>query len=214
MSKDNKRALIITSIVTILPVFIGVFFWNRLPDMMATHFGTNGEADGYSSKAFAVFGLPLILLAVEWICALFMSKDPKKQNIGSKVFAFVLWLIPVTSLAVAAIMYSYNLGCKMDITLVVAVLIGVLFIVVGNYLPKTGQNHTFGIRVPWTLASEDNWNRTHKFAGSLWVIGGMITVILALTGIVKAAWLIAIFLVLALAPCIYSYLLHVKHKAQ
>ena len=63
MLKDNKKTLIITSILTILPILIGVFFWNRLPDVMATHFGANNEANGFTSKAFAVFGLPLILLA-------------------------------------------------------------------------------------------------------------------------------------------------------
>ena len=65
MLKENKRTLIITSIVTILPILIGVFLWNRLPDVMATHFGINNEANGFSSKVFAVFGLPLLLLALE-----------------------------------------------------------------------------------------------------------------------------------------------------
>ncbi len=63
MLKTNKKALIITSIVTILPVLIGIIYWNRLPDVMATHFGMNNEANGFSSKAFAVFGVPAVLLA-------------------------------------------------------------------------------------------------------------------------------------------------------
>ena len=65
MMKANKKTLIITSIVTILPVLIGIICWNRLPEVMATHFGFNNEANGFSSKAFAVFGLPLILLKAE-----------------------------------------------------------------------------------------------------------------------------------------------------
>ena len=212
MLKDNKKTLIITSILTILPILVGVFFWNRLPDVMATHFGTNNEANGFTSKAFAVFGLPLILLAVEWFGALVTSHDPKKQNISPKMFAFVLWIIPVVSLLGAATIYPYNLGYQMDITFIAELLIGVIFIVVGNYLPKARQNYTIGIKIPWTLANEENWNRTHRLAGYLWVIGGILMVIAALTGIAKTQWMIAIFFILAIVPFVYSYWLHVKRN--
>ena len=210
MLKDNKKTLIITSILTILPILVGVFFWNRLPDVMATHFGTNNEANGFTSKAFAVFGLPLILLAVEWFGALVTSHDPKKQNISPKMFAFVLWIIPVVSLLGAATIYPYNLGYQMDITFIAELLIGIIFIVVGNYLPKARQNYTIGIKIPWTLANEENWNRTHRMAGYLWVIGGILMVIAALTGIAKTQWMIAVFFILAIVPFVYSYWLHVK----
>ena len=212
MLKEHKRTLIITSVVTILPVLIGVFFWNRLPDVMATHFGANNEADGFSSKVLAVFGLPLILVALEWFGALVMSHDPKKQNISPKMFAFALWIIPAVSLFAAATIYPYNLGYQMDITFFAELLIGAIFIVVGNYLPKARQNYTIGIRIPWTLANEENWNRTHRLAGYLWMIGGILMVIAALTGIVKAQWMLAIFFVLVLVPFAYSYWLHVKRN--
>ena len=210
MLKEHKRTLIITSVVTVLPVLIGVFFWNRLPDVMATHFGANNKADGYSSKVLAVFGLPLILVALEWFGALVMSHDPKKQNISPKLFAFALWIIPAVSLFAAATIYPYNLGYQMDITFFAELLIGVVFIVVGNYLPKARQNYTIGIKIPWTLANEENWNRTHRLAGYLWMIGGILMVIAALTGIVKAQWMLAIFFVLVLIPFGYSYWLYVK----
>ena len=212
MLKDNKKTLIITSILTILPILIGVFFWNRLPDVMATHFGANNEANGFSSKVFAVFGLPLLLLALEWFGALVTSHDPKKQNISPKMFAFVLWIVPVVSLIGAATIYPYNLGYQIDITFIAELLLGVIFIVVGNYLPKARQNYTIGIKIPWTLANEENWNRTHRLAGYLWVIGGILMVIAALTGIAKTQWMIAVFFVLAIVPYVYSYWLHVKQN--
>ena len=95
MMKANKKTLIITSIVTMLPVLIGIICWNRLPDVMATHFGFNNEANGFSSKAFAVFGLPLILLAVLWVGAFVTAHDPKRQNISPKMFSLMLWIAPV-----------------------------------------------------------------------------------------------------------------------
>ena len=212
MMKANKKTLIVTSIVTVLPMLIGLFFWNRLPDRMATHFGINNEADGFSSKAVAVFGIPLFCLVLLWLGAFITSKDPRKQNISPKMFSFVLWLVPIISLFGAATIYPYNLGYQMDITFVAELLMGVMFVVVGNYLPKARQNYTIGIRIPWTLANEGNWNRTHRFAGYLWVVGGLFMIFLALTGAGKTFWpLMVLFPVIVLAPCVYSFLLHTNH---
>ena len=178
MLKANRKTLIIASIVTILPVLIGIICWNRLPDVMATHFGMNNEANGFSSKAFAVFGIPAILLAVLWLGAFVTSNDPKRQNISPKMFSLVVWIAPVTSLVVAAILYPVNLGYELDITFFSELLFGVMFIIIGTYLPKARQNYTIGIRVPWTLANEENWNRTHRLAGTLWIICGILMIII------------------------------------
>ena len=210
MLKTNRKTLIITSIVTILPVLIGIICWNRLPDVMATHFGMNNEANGFSSKAFAVFGIPVILLAVLWFGALVTSHDPKRQNISSKMFSLVVWIAPVTSLVVAAILYPVNLGYALDITFFVELLSGVMFIIIGTYLPKARQNYTIGIRVPWTLANEENWNRTHRVAGTLWIICGILMTIIRLTRLAPVQWFVGILLIMVLVPCIYSYWLHAK----
>ena len=114
MLKANKKTLIIASIVTIMPLFIGLLFWNRLPDVMATHFGMDNEANGWSSKVFAVFGLPLFLVAMEWIMAAVTSQDPRRQNISPKLFTLILWIIPVVSIVCGAAIYTYNLGMRTD----------------------------------------------------------------------------------------------------
>ena len=210
MLKANKKSLIIASIVTILPVLIGIICWNRLPDVMATHFGMNNEANGFSNKAFAVFGIPAILLAVLWFGAFVTSHDPKRQNISPKMFSLVVWIAPVTSLVVAAILYPVNLGYALDITYFVELLSGVMFIIIGTYLPKARQNYTIGIRVPWTLANEENWTRTHRLAGTLWIICGILMIIICLTRLASFQWLVGILLITVLVPCIYSYWLHAK----
>ena len=200
--------MIIASIVTILPVLVGIICWRRLPDVMATHFGINNEADGFSSKAFAVFGLPAILLAVLWIAALIISHDPKRQNISPKMFSLGLWIVPVLSLFAAATIYPVNLGYELDIIFFAELFLGLLFIMIGNYLPKARQNYTIGIKIPWTLANEENWNRTHHFAGYLWMICGILMIANSLTRLVPAGWLVGIFLIMVLIPCIYSLWLH------
>jgi uncharacterized membrane protein len=119
-------------------------------------------------------------------------------------------IVPVTSILVAAIEYPVNLGYQIDITFYMELLLGVLFVIIGNYLPKARQNYTIGIRIPWTLANEENWNRTHRLAGYLWMIGGILMIIACLSRLVPAEWLIGLFLIMALEPCIYSYWLHAK----
>jgi uncharacterized membrane protein len=210
MLKANRKTLIITSIVTILPVLIGIICWNRLPDVMATHFGMNNEANGFSSKAFAVFGLPLVLLAVLWVGAFVTAHDPKRQNISPKMFSLMLWIAPAISLVVAATVYPVNLGYVLDIAFFGELLLGLMFIIIGNYLPKARQNYTIGIKIPWTLANEENWNRTHRLAGYLWMICGILMIIISLTRSVPAEWLVGIFLIMVFVPCIYSFWLYAK----
>ena len=210
MLKANRKTLVITSIVTILPMLIGILCWNRLPDVMATHFGINNEANGFSSKAIAVFGIPAFLLAVLWLGAFVTSHDPKRQNISQKMFSLVLWIAPAISLAAAATMYPINLGYELDITFFSGLLLGLMFIIIGNYLPKARQNYTIGIKIPWTLASEENWNRTHRLAGYLWMVCGILMVLISVMRLGQAQWLVGIILIMVLVPCIYSYWLHTK----
>ena len=210
MLKANKKTLILTSAITLLPMMIGLFLWKQLPDTMATHFGFSNEADGFSSKPFTVIGIPLFLLVMEWICAIVTSNDPRKQNISPKIFTLVLWIVPVVSVIVAAIIYPYNLGYKFDMTFIAELFMGLLFIIVGNYLPKSRQNYTVGIRVPWTLADEENWNRTHRMAGFLWVLCGILLLVCALCRIWNPILIFGLLLVTTIIPIVYSYLLYKK----
>ena len=90
------------------------------------------------------------------------------------------------------------------------ILVGVVFIIIGNYLPKCRQSYTVGIKLPWTLASEDNWNRTHRMAGGLWMVGGAVVLLMGLTGKAYVAVFLSVTAVMVLVPTIYSYLLYRK----
>lgn len=208
MFENNRKTLVIASVLTVLPVLAGLFFWNRLPDVMATHFGLNNEANGFSGKPFAVFGIPLFCLVLLWVAAFITSRDPLRQNVSPKIIGLTYWIVPAVSLVCAAVIYPYNLGLRMDISFMMGILLGIMFVAVGNYLPKTRQNLTIGIKVPWTLANEKNWNLTHRFGGYLWIGGGVAMIILTLTGGMKSSALISIPIILALVPCFYSAWLH------
>ena len=206
MIKKNLKVLIITSIIILLPILAGVILWDQLPDPMPTHWNAAGEVDGWSSKSFAVFVLPLILVAAQWLCLLATGADPKKKNHPQKVIYLVLWIIPVMSVVLHTVTYLIALGYGVRMEVVMPVFLGLLFTIIGNYLPKCKQNYTVGIKIPWTLNNEENWNKTHRLAGWLWTFGG---VAIMLTGLLGSFWVfLLITLVMCFAPIIYSYVLH------
>ena len=208
MIKKNLNILIITSIVILLPVLAGVVLWDTLPEQIPTHWNAAGEIDGWSSKTFAIFGLPLMMLAMHWLCALATAADPKKANHSNKLIHLVLWIIPIISVVLFVLTYVAALGTEVRMEMVMPLLVGFVLTVVGNYLPKCKQSYTIGIKIPWTLHSEENWNRTHRFAGRLWLVCGLG---IMLTSFIGGFWVfLPIVLVMVLAPCIYSYLLHRK----
>ncbi|MBR3147690.1 MAG: SdpI family protein [Eubacterium sp.] len=213
MLKENRKTLIITSLVTIIPAVIGAVLWDRLPDVMATHFGLDNTPDGFSNKVFTVFGIPAIMLALLWACAFITAHDPKKQNISRKMFSLVLWIIPVISLLMAAILYPYNLGYRMDMTFIMGIVIGLMFVITGNYMPKARRNYTIGIKVPWTLADDDNWDRTHRLAGFVWVAGGLSVLAMTFMGIGNlAAVIISVTVIMVLIPVVYSFVLYLNKR--
>ena len=205
----NKKMLIWTSLVCLIPLIVGAAVYSRLPETMATHWNLSGEPDGWSSRAFAVFGLPGILLAVNLFLPFALKADPKRENMSDKLVLISLWTIPLVSLLCCGLTLARGLGYEVRVERWVPVFMGVLFIAIGNYLPKTKQSYTMGIKLPWTLASEENWNRTHRLAGFLWVIGGALFILMSFIGWSLAAFLI-ILAMMVLVPMVYSYLLYRK----
>ena len=200
--------MIITSIIILAPIVVGLLLWDKLPAEMATHFGENGEPNGWSSKEFAVFGMPLFLLAVHWFCAFFAGVDPKKENISNKMMTLVLWICPVVAIFGCGSTYMYALDNSINTTIMGVLLVGCMFLVVGNYMPKVKQSYTLGIKLPWTLNSEENWNRTHRFAGGIWMAAGVLVII---GGFAEVFWVVLVAIVVAvLVPTVYSYMLYKK----
>ena len=210
MLKRAWKTLLITSIVTLLPIPVGLVLWDRLPDVMATHFGINNEANGFSSKPFAVFFIPLFCLAMLWICAVITANDPRKKNISPKIFRLVMWIIPVVSLICGVAVYTYNLGHPLDISSFMMILMGILFILIGNYMPKTRQNYTIGIKLPWTLESARNWELTHRMAGRVWTVGGLLIALNAFVKLWQRPVMVGVFAGMILLPVGYSFWLYTK----
>lgn len=210
MIKRNKGMLILTSIIILVPMLAGLLLWNRLPEQVPIHWGVNGEVDSWAGKGFAVFALPAMMLGFHWICALASSLDFKSQEHSPKILLLVLWILPVLSLVLCSLVYATALGYSLNIQIVMPLLMGLSFLIFGNLLPKCKQSRTLGIKLPWTLASEENWNMTHRFGGKVWVVGGVIIMATAFLG---AMWICFVILALmVIIPTVYSYVYYRKHR--
>ena len=155
--------------------------------------------------------MPLILLALHLVLWLLLESDPKNKGVPSPVRAMSRWIIPIISLGAQTLVLYNALARPVDPTLAVTLFMGVMFTALGNYLLKCRQSYTVGIRLPWTLNDEDNWNRTHRLAGWLWTVGGILIII---TAFFRAGWLMtAILTAMVAVPGGYSYLFY-RRKAK
>ncbi len=215
MLKENKFQVILSSIVILFPVLFGLIMWNELPDTMTTHWGADGNADGVSAKPFAVFGLPVMLLITHLVCLLFTALDQKQKGQNKKALRVIFWLIPLISLFANGSVYAIAFGKVFDFVLLMPALLGIMFVFIGNYLPKIKQNRTLGIKVSWTLSNEENWNKTHRLGGKVWVVGGL--VMLFSMFLPRAAMmLVAACVIIAVTtiPIMYSYCIYKKHQKE
>ena len=211
MYKKYKKELIISSLFTLLPILIGLVLWNKLPSQMATHWGVNNQPDGWASKGVAVFCLPLILVGIQWLGLWVTKLDPQMQKQNAKALRMIFWIVPCISLFASCMMYSVALGHTVSISSAPCAILGLMFVIIGNYLPKTTKNWSLGIKVIWALSDEENWNATHRFAGKLWFFGGLAIMLgIFLPGKYSIFVLLPVTLIIATIPALYSYLYYKK----
>lgn len=204
--------MIATSIITVLPILVGFLLWDQLPEQMATHFDSFGNPNSYSSKLSAVTTCYLICLGAHIACAVGTCADPRKVNISRKIYRLVLCICPVVSIYCAFATYGYALGYAGFAGGWTWILMGMIFIVMGNYLPKCRQNYTIGIKLPWTLADADTWDYTHRLSGKIWVIAGIFMCLLAFQRRLDPLIVnVGIVCVAIAIPAAASYIYYRKH---
>ncbi len=210
---EHKRTIILSSLVILLPMVAGLLLWDQLPATMTSHWNAAGVADGTSPKASMVFGLPLGMLAAQWLIILCTALDKGNREQTPKALGLVFWIMPVMSLFLSGLVYTTALGMDYSVEKLVPLVLGACFLACGNYFPKIKCNATLGIKLPWTVYNEENWNATHRLGGKVWVVGGLVMLISAL---LPLQTLVTVFLVttavLILVPTVYSYLYYRKQK--
>ncbi len=214
MLRKHRVLIIITSLITLLPILVGILCWNRLPDTIATHFASDGTPNGFSSKTFTVLGIPAFIFAAHILCAFCTAIDPKHKNISPKMYRLILLICPICSIVCGAAIYGYALSLSMadwlNSTFFMNLLMGIIFFLIGNYLPKCHQNYTVGIKLPWTLADEGNWTLTHRFAGRLYAIAGILCIVNAF---LRLKWVLpAVLAAILFLPAVYSLSIYLRSR--
>lgn len=205
--KISKR-MVLSSIVCVLPLVVSALLYRQLPNQMPIHWNSVGEANGFIGKNIGAWGIPLFMLAIHLVIAIKTENDKSKQHLSVITKGLCFWAVPLASVIFVPLSLFKAAGYGLNITKIVLAIVGVLFIVAGNYLPKNQPNSIAGYKLPWTKNNPDNWNKTHRFAGAIWVICGFVYIIISfipldngLAGLTILATIIAL-----LAPIIYSYI--------
>ena len=194
MLKKNRWQLALSSLVILLPILSAALLGRT-----------------------AFLWQPPLLLLTQWLVVLAVFWANRDKGQSPKALGLVIWILPALSLLLGIL---YQLVLKVSdsaalITSLVTFFLGLMFLLIGNYMPKMKQNGAMGIRVKWTLESEENWNATHRYAGRLWFAGGLALMAASLipsVGVVLALWLVLLTLMVAL-PTRYSYRFYKGHVA-
>jgi uncharacterized membrane protein len=206
----------ITSIITLamiaLALLAGAALWNQLPNQIASHWNTYDQVDGYISKFWGVFLMPLITLAMLVLFFVLPGIDPLKANIAQFRESFNLFILLIVAfmLYIHGLTLVWSLGYQ-DFKMSTAMLpfMGVLFIAIGFMLRKAKRNFFIGIRTPWTLSSDSVWDKTHQLGSILFMTSGAFAIIGGVFGGMTAFWLMFVPLIgSSLFLVIYSYVLY------
>ena len=192
----NRRPMVIASAIVVAAMLVvSAWAWLQLPAdaQVPIHWGPDGRADGFADKTVGLFLLPIVTVAIGGLLWVIPLIEPRRENLARSATAYrATWIAVVALLGgLHALAVASALGADLDITRIVLVGTGSLFVVIGNYLPKVRPNYLMGIRTPWTLTSDVAWDRTHRLGGRLFVIEGAVLIVLGLLDVPGEALVVA-----------------------
>jgi uncharacterized membrane protein len=212
--KIDKKFLVGIIILIILPFIVSFIFYPRLPDKVATHWNAAGEPDGYSSRLFGAFFLPILLIFIDALLIFIPMIDPLKENIMKFKDYYYSFIIVFTLFMFVVHLWTllWNVGIQTSINFVIPVLMGCLFYYAGILLGKAQRNWFIGIRTPWTLSSDTVWNKTHKLGATLFKICGILSIIGAIITKYSTFFILIPLIAISTLLIVYSYLEYRKEN--
>lgn len=205
----QKLFLIITGLI---PPIMLLVFYNILPDTIPIHFDIHGNVDNYGSKnTFIFLSLITVFTTIFGIYIKPIMKGKTNENFSANLKILILTNIFFIVFFAYILFLSMNNQASMNNNFIYLI-IAILFIAIGNYMPKLKQNPYFGIKIPFTYSTEENWHRTHRFAGKVWIISGFWLIVFALFLSKYMAFGLINFLVATIIlPIVYSGYLYYRN---
>jgi uncharacterized membrane protein len=205
----NRKIVLTAAVLFLLATALSIAFYDRIPNPVPTHFDMNGTPNGFTPKPFGAFILPVIIAFAGLILSVLPAISPRGYTL--EAFGRVYEIVSITIIGVifviGVVALLQALGWRPPIDRIVVPLVGVILIVLGNFMGKLRRNFFIGIRTPWTLADEEVWFRTHRFGGPLFVIAGIVLMAGAFFGS-GISLLLPVVILAALIPVVYSYVIY------
>jgi len=204
--KINPKIEWLMILLIIFNIAFGLYIFNMLPDQIPTHWDMHGNPDQYSGKAFGSFFIPGLLAFIYLLMTFLPLADPKKDRYKdfSKAYTVIRLILVIYLTAIYWASSAYALGVNINIADFSTISIGVLFLIIGNFMPKLKPTWFVGIRTPWTLSDETVWYKTHRLGGKMFLLGGLI--ILALTLFpTSIRWIVFMAVVFAVVIVTFVY---------
>ncbi|MDN4526851.1 SdpI family protein [Fictibacillus fluitans] len=194
---------------------VWLIFYSQLPSQLPIHWGLNGEADGYASK-FSAMAMSLALLIFVYLSLYFLPKiDPKRDNYQkfSRSYLIIIYCLMALFFVINLMIIVSGLGYSVSIKIVMPVILGLLFIILGNYMQQVKPNWFIGIKTPWTLSDEEVWKKTHRFSAKLFFATGIIILLSLLAPSGWRSYLIfPVIIISSLISIASSYYFFKKNK--
>lgn len=203
-----KKFDIFVWVVTV--IFIGGIFF--LPDIVPVHFNGDWEIDRYGSR-YEVLILALLPIVSYYGILLTKKIDPKRNTFQSREKSYELLRKAITVFMMILYVYLYLMMKDQSLNgaLMMSLIMGSMFILLGNYMPKLPQNFFMGVRTPWAISNEEVWRKTQKFGGYSFVVAGIVLIIWGLLSLpYMTTVVIVIALLITVVDCGYSYIVYKK----
>lgn len=176
MEKRDRKTLILTIIVCLLPILLGIVLYNQLPEQMPIHFKAGDVPDNYAPKNFALFGIPLIMAIVQTICMLSTINRLKNKE-KPRIAKIMEWFIPIITVLIYIIMIEVPLGSTVYVGKSICLILGISFMIIGNYLPKMSYDTAKAVFHP-TPSNEKTFRKMSKIMGYSFIVMGIIFLIM------------------------------------
>lgn len=207
MKKINIKNLVITSIVCLMPIICGLIFYNELPESIAIHWGIDNNPNGYFSKPAFVFGMPIMMVVLQIFCSIVSDLSDKNPEANKKAVTIYKWIIPILTVILYIVTIMIALGNNLDVRRIVMIILGILFIVVGNYLPKVKGDYYMNSKVFWFKnRNEKLVNKAARVSGYMLIIGGLLCLVSTAFKPIISIVVIAVIILFSLLIYLYVYL--------
>lgn len=202
-----SRTDIFTALLCLTGTIPGIMFYGELPERLPVNFDINDQPDNYASKAFVVFGMPVLMCILQTVCCAY-AFEREGEKVPKRARLVIRFIIPVLTVLLETVTIMFSLDRRIKVGTTIMIFLSLMMIILGNYLPKCRRNYTFGVKFPTTLKSDYVWDKTNRLAGRLCIAAGIIAIPLSIAEMFIPA--VTILISSVIIPIGYSFIVTEK----